>query len=231
MWYDNIPVLSYIRLRGLCRRCGRAIGARYPLVEFFSAGTYWLIAERLGTGPAAWKAALFASLLLILFCTDLQHLLLPDEATLGGLALGIGLSPLVPMPSGIAGVAYALLGLAPPAWLTSLTEAAVGATLFGGGLYLVGQLFYRVRGIEGLGLGDVKLVAMIAAFLGSSATLLVLLSASLLATLGGTLRVLQEGRGWHAPIPLGSYLAASALAALFTADRILAWYWEFMLPA
>lgn len=228
-WHDNIPVASFVWLKGRCRNCGRAISVRYPIVELANAAAYGLIVAQFGLGAAAWKYAILASMLLILFWTDLACFVLPDQVTLPGIAVGIGFSPFLPLREGIADIGYLLAGHAPPPWLVSLTEAALGAALFGGGLFLVGEIFYRARGIEGLGFGDVKLAAMIAAFQGTSATLLILLAGCLLALGGGLLAILAQGRGWRAPLPLGSYLAGAALASVFAGDAILNRYWEFML--
>ncbi len=228
-WYDNVPLCSFLWLRGRCRHCAQPISVRYPLVEVLNAVAYGLIVMRFGTGPESWKTALFASMMLILFFTDLAHFILPNQVTGGGLVAGIAFSSFVPMRQGLADLVYFLLGDYPAAWLVSLTESLLGAALFGGVLLLMGELFYRIRGIEGLGRGDVKLVAMIAAFQGTSVTLLVLLAGSLLATVCGTLAILAKGRNWYAPLPFGSYLSATALGSVFAADVILNWYWEYVL--
>ena len=228
-WYDNVPLGSFLWLRGRCRRCEQPISVRYPLVEALNAVAYGLIVMSFGTGPEAWKAALFASMMLILFFTDWAHFILPNQITYGGLIAGIALSAFVPLRQGLADLVYLPLGAGPAPWVVSLTESLLGAVLFGGALFVIGELFYRIRGIEGLGRGDVKLVAMIAAFQGTSVTLLILLAGSLLATVFGTLAIVAKGRNWHTPLPFGSYLSATALGSLFSADAILNRYWEYVL--
>lgn len=228
-WHDNIPALSYILLRGRCRSCGTAISPRYLLAELATASLFALIAVEFGTGLAALKAALFAAMLTILFFTDLERFVLPDQVTLSGFFAGIAFSPFVPLRPGVAQVGCDLLGLYPAPWAVSLLESLASALIWGGILYLTGEIFYRLRGVEGLGFGDVKLVAMLAAFQGSSETLLVLLAACLLATLCGTVAVLSGRKQWSSPLPLGSYLAFAGIAALFCADSILNRYWDLVL--
>lgn len=228
-WHDNIPVLSYILLRGRCRSCGAAVPPRYLVVELATASLFALIALGFGTGLAAFKGALLAAMLTILFFTDLEHFVLPDEVTLSGLLVGVAFSPLVPLRAGIAQVGCDLLGLYPAPWVVSLLESLASALILGGILYLMGEIFYRLRGVEGLGFGDVKLVAMLAAFQGSSEALLVLLAACLLATLWGTTAVLSGRQQWRSPLPLGSYLAFAGIAAIFCADYVLNRYWDLVL--
>ena len=228
-WYDNVPVLSFAMLRGRCRTCGRRIAWRYPFVELLNGLAYAMIAQQFGIGAEGWKLALLASMMLILFFTDLEHLILPDQVTKTGIAAGIACSWFVPLRPGIAEELLHFFGSYPPLEAVSLMESILGAILFGGGLFLIGEIYYRLRGVAGLGLGDVKLVAMIAAFQGTAEALLVLLGACLLATVLGSLAVLAGGKGWRDPLPLGSYLAGVALACIFLADAILNRYWEFVL--
>ena len=228
-WYDNIPLLSFALLRGRCRNCGGGIAWRYPLVELLNGLAYGMIAAQFGTGAEAWKLAILASMMLILFFTDLAHLILPDQVTLPGIATGIAFSWFVPLRPGIADALLLSFGSAPPQGMVSLTESVLGAALFGGVLILIGEIFYRLRGIEGLGRGDVKLLAMIAAFQGTSEALLVLLVACTLATICGSVAVLAGGKQWRDPLPLGSYVAGVALACIFVASAILNRYWEIVL--
>lgn len=228
-WYDNIPLLSYVLLLGRCRQCNQAIQWRYPLVELLTAATFALVAATHGFGLEMAKAALLASMLIILFFTDVEQMTLPDEVTLGGIVSGVTFSMFVPLPSGVADVGYLIAGGHPPVWLLSLTESLAGAILFGGSLYLIGEAYYRLRGIDGLGLGDVKLVAMIAAFLGTGETLLVLLLGCLLATVVGSVSVAVKRADWRTPLPFGSYLSGAALVTIFAGDAILNRYWEFVL--
>lgn len=226
-WYDNVPVLSYLLLRGRCRRCAARIGPRYPLVETANAALYALIAARGGLSFESAKMMIFASMMLVLFCTDLAERILPDEITVGGGVLGAALSPFAHLDAGLADFVFLLLGKNPEPWLRSLAESLLGAALFGGTLFLVGELYFRWRGIDGLGLGDVKMAAMIGAFWGVPQTLLVLIAGSLAATAAGLAMILFAGKGWKYALPFGSYLAAAAVPAMFFAQDALIWYWEW----
>ena len=228
-WYDNLPVLSFAMLRGRCRTCGRRIAWRYPAVELVNGFAFAMIAHQFGIGAEGWKLAVLASMMLILFFTDLAHLILPDEVTKTGIAAGIACSWFVPLRPGVAEGLLHFFGSYPRLEAVSLMESILGAILFGGGLFLIGEIYYRVRGVEGLGFGDVKLVAMIAAFQGTAEALLVVLVACLLATVFGSLGVFAGGRGWRDPLPLGSYVSGVALASIFLADAMLNRYWEFVL--
>ena len=228
-WHDNIPVLSYVLQRGRCHSCGATIRPRYLVVELATAIVFTLIVLDFGTGLAALKAALFAAMLTILFFTDLEHFVLPDQVTLPGILAGIAFSPFEPLRAGLAQVGFDILAVYPAPWAVSLLESLTSAVFFGGILYLTGEIFFRLRGVEGLGFGDVKLVAMLGAFQGSSETLLVVLGACLLATLHGTGAVLAGRKDWRSPLPLGSYLAFAAITAMFCADYILNRYWELVL--
>ena len=228
-WRDKLPVVSFVALRRRCRNCREAISWRYPLVEILTAAVFAGIAAQFGTGPDAFKQAVFASMMLVLVFTDIDHRILPDKVTLTGIAMGIAISPLVALPPGPAGMLVGLWGPGFPAWGVSLLEALLSAAVFGGCLWMVGEAYYRVRGSEGLGLGDVKLIAFIAAFQGSAATALVLIIGSWLATLGGILAITHYGKDRDYLIPLGSYLAGTALVMIFVAEPILDLYWSLIL--
>ena len=228
-WHDNIPVLSFAVLGGRCRACERAIPVRYPIVELATGALYWLIAAQYGVGAEAAKLAVFAPMMVILFFTDLKHLILPNQVTLTGILVGIGFSLLVPLRPGLAGLGYQLLGYAPSPQVVSVSEAVLGSALFAGILVLLAEAFYRMQGVTGLGLGDIKLVAALVTFHGTYLTLLVLLLACLLATIVGVAGVMVGAKGWRDPLPLGSYISAVALASIFLSDTMLGGYWELVL--
>ncbi len=228
-WFDNLPVASFVLLRGRCRTCRQRISWRYPLVELATGSAFALVVSTHGTGIEAVKLAVLASMLIVLYFTDVQHLILPDRVTLPGIAAGFGFSWFVPLRLGMADGALVLAGLRAPEPFRSAAESALSAAVLGGILLLVSEAFYRLRKIEGLGLGDVKLVSMIAAFQGSSETLLVVIVASILATAWGVGAALARRRGWREPLPYGSYLCAAAAGSIFLADAVLIRYWEFVL--
>lgn len=168
-WYDNIPVVSYLVLRGRCRYCRASISPRYPAVELVTGLLFFYFVRKLGITPAAAKLCVFSAILVALAFCDLEKRLLPDEFTLGGLAVGIGFAWFVPVdagPDNIADMLFWWLHLNVNGRLLSLSEALLAAFLLAGILWGAGEIYYRLRGREGLGFGDVKLVAMIGSFLG-----------------------------------------------------------------
>lgn len=228
-WYDNLPLLSYALLRGRCRHCNTRISLRYPLVELITGTAFALISAQFGGSTEALRSALFVSLLTIAFFTDREHFILPNQVTVRGLALGILSSPFVSLPPGLATIGYFFAGKQPPVWQLSLSESLLSALAFGGTFYVIGETYFRLRSVDGLGLGDVKLVAMIAAFLGSAEALLTVLVGCLLAMVIGGALILVRSDNWRTtPLPLGSYLSAAAFGSVFFGNAILNRYWEFM---
>lgn len=201
---DNIPLLSYIALRGRCRHCQHPIGRRYPLVELCSALLSGLAAWHFGTGAALAGALLFIWALLALTCIDLDTQLLPDQITLPLLWLGL---------------AFNLSNTYVP-----LADAVVGAMAGYLTLWSVFWLFKLVTGKEGMGYGDFKLLAAIGAWLGWQMLPLVILASSLVGALVGIALILGGRHGRGTPIPFGPYLAAAGLIALFWGPAIVtAW--------
>ena len=228
-WFDNIPLLSYALLRGRCRNCHERISRRYPFVELLNAALYALIVGRDGLTFESAKMMLFVSMMVVLFFTDLAEYILPDEITIGGTIIGIALSPFILLNEGMSGIIFFFLRKDPEPWVRSLTESCLGAILFGGVLFLVGEIYYRVRDVDGLGLGDVKMVAMIAAFWGIPHTMFVLIVGSLVAAVTGVTLIVVTKKDWKYALPFGSYLAAAAVIAVFWSHGILVWYWDLVI--
>jgi leader peptidase (prepilin peptidase)/N-methyltransferase len=225
-WYDNVPILSWLVLRARCRSCSTSIAARYPLVEAITGGLAVLALFHFGPTPTALIAFAFTAALLLITFVDLDHLFIPDEVSLPGILIGLALSML---PDGI-GIAN-----------------AVGGAVFGGGiLWIVAWGYERSTGTEGMGLGDVKLLAMIGAFLGWQAIPAILVVASLSGSLAGILviftargranagRIVRRfgvrGLGAHVrraarttAIPFGPFLALGAIVALYLPDITIPW--------
>ncbi len=201
-WYDNIPVLSWLLLRGRCRRCGARISLRYPAVELTTALLLVAVVARFGVSVPAAAAMVLGALLVTLALIDLEHFLLPDVLTLPGI---------------VAGLLFSLANaLVRP--LDALIGAAVGAAL----PYAVIVLYRMVRGVEGMGLGDVKLLAMIGAFLGWQGALLTLCLGACAGALVGIALVLA-GRGKaDTELPFGTFLSAAALLVLFARVPLVA---------
>ncbi len=201
-WYDNVPLLSYLLLAGRCRRCGVRIPLRYPLVEAGTAALLVAAVARFGLGVWGVEAAVFLLLLVPLAVIDLEHHLLPDWLTLSGLG---------------AGLAASALG-----GLVTLGEAVVGAVV-GAAVPLAVIFAYRlVRGVEGMGLGDVKLLAMIGAFLGWRGVLLTLCVGACAGAVVG-LGLIAAGRGRaDTELPFGTFLAGAAALVLFFGEAAMA---------
>ena len=198
---ENIPIVSFFLLRGRCAGCGGAISPRYPGVEALSGAGFALFAVVDGPGlPLLRDLALFSLLVPIAFI-DLDHRIIPDELSLGGIAAGILLSFL---PGGD--------------WMGSLA----GGLLGGGILYATAAAYEKVTGREGMGGGDIKLIAMIGAFLGWKGALFTIFCGSLLGVAGGLVAMRKGEEGLKTAIPFGPYLCAAALLARFLAEPFFA---------
>jgi len=205
-WFENVPVLSWLVLRGRCRTCRASISVMYPLVELTTAVVFAGGAIVYGLSALLVVRLVFACALIVLFAIDLRHRILPNVITLPGIAVGFFASWFLP-----------------PGWLSSLL-----GVLAGGGILLgIAEAYRRVRGQEGLGMGDVKMLAMIGAFLGLPLMVLTLVVASFTGSVVG-IGLMASGRGdMQAALPFGTFLAVGALVAAVAGDPILSWYLAF----
>lgn len=218
---DNIPVLSWILLRGRCRHCFTRIHWRYPLVEALTGIAFGLAVLTWGPTPAALKYSLFSALCIGMLFTDLETRILPDEFTLGGLAAGLVLSVLVPQQSTF----LSLFAPSLSAPLMSFTDAAVGAAVGSGSFWLVAEVYSRMRGREGLGFGDVKMVAMLGAFLGITGAMAAILVGCVAGSVLGLLWIwYRKQAASQYELPFGSFLAAAGLLIAFRGEGLLRWY-------
>ncbi len=208
-WYDNIPLVSFLLLGGRCRHCHRRIPFRYPLVELLTGGAFFAAVILHGSTLFAFKLCLFAAILVELIFSDIEERILPDEFTLGGMFAGFILAAVVPMDHGLV---YILLTPALGPVAVSVAESVAGAAFTGGALWAVGWLYQKIRHKEGLGLGDVKMVGMIGAFLGLHQTLLTLMVGSLAGSIIGLLYIygMRKDPATY-ELPYGSFLGAAAL--------------------
>jgi leader peptidase (prepilin peptidase)/N-methyltransferase len=221
-WYDNIPVLSYAMLGGRCRRCGHRIPARYPVVELLTAAAFFCSVKFLGVTMAGIKFCAFGAILIALVTSDFEERILPDEFTLGGAALGVIFAAFVPLNSGILQLVFSTLT---HPMLISVADAVFAGAFCAGALWVVGALYEKLRHREGLGLGDVKMVAMIGTFLGIQGALLTLIAGSLLGALIGLGYVWFTGKDASTyELPYGTFLGVAALFVGFFGEVVFNWY-------
>jgi leader peptidase (prepilin peptidase)/N-methyltransferase len=205
-WYENIPVLSWVVLRGRCRTCGEHISVMYPIVEAITAALFIAGYFIYGWTPLLAVRLAFTCAMVVLFVIDLQHYLLPNVITVPGIVIGFALSLVLP-----------------PGWKASL----IGLIAGGGLLFAIAEAWYRFRGIEGLGMGDVKMLAMIGAFLGWKLMLVTLVLSSFAGSLIGVGAIAMGRGGMKSMLPFGTFLAVGALTAAVAGDVILSWYLGF----
>jgi leader peptidase (prepilin peptidase)/N-methyltransferase len=204
LWYDNIPVISYVLLGGRCRHCRARIGIQYPFVEATTALLFAVAVRRIqpdlfGVG----KELLFTSLLIVLFFTDYTWRRLPNVVTLPGLAVG-----------------FVLAFWTPPGPLGAVLGAAFGGSV----LWFVRWGWKAATGVEGMGLGDVKMLAMVGAFLGLPLTFLVLFLAAISGAILGVALVAFGGRSVKMQLPFGCFLAVAAWIAITVGSDLITWY-------
>jgi len=207
--FDNIPLVSFLLLRGRCRGCGEAISWRYPAVELCTAILFALSFAVAPIGPLMGLRLLFLAALIVVTVIDLDHQIIPDVITLPGIVLGL------------LAAAY---GLGTP-----LSDSVAGMLLGGGLLYSIAVGYHALTGVEGMGGGDIKLLAMIGAFLGWQSVLLTLLLASSSGALYGAALVIRQRSNSRVPIPFGPFLAMGATCSLFFGDALVDWYVHHLL--
>lgn len=255
--YHNLPVVSWLLLKGECRSCRQPISPRYLVVELITGLLFLGCYLHFGPTLAALKCAVLGYLLLGLIFTDAETKLLPDAMTLPGIVIGIAFSLVVPVNDLASRI---MPGLVSPAmrsevsWrLWSLSDSLLGAAIGASFLYGAAAIYLRARGVEGMGFGDVKLMAMIGAFLGTKLTVLTIFASSLAGSLFGLSTVLavwvkrirrNQARGntsiearrraWQSArlalryyeMPFGVFLGAMAFLSFFFGNQLLDWYWR-----
>jgi leader peptidase (prepilin peptidase)/N-methyltransferase len=225
-WADNIPLVSYLALRGKCRYCAAKISPRYFLVELLTAVLFLLMWLKLTQwdptpvrgiyflkGPIYWMV--IAGLIVATFI-DFEHYIIPNEITVGGIVLGLVLSAIYPPLMDANTIQLSL-------WRSFLGVMVGGLTLLT--VAFVGELVFRK---EAMGMGDVKLLAAIGAFLGWQSTLFTVFVSSLLGGVVGLILVVGSKKGWESRIPYGPYIAFGALLWMFCGNEIMHWYFSFI---
>ena len=228
--YDNIPVLSWALLRGKCRACKAKISGMYPLVELLTALLFLGCYAAFGLTTEALKWAIFSALVIVLVFTDLRERILPDAVNFTGFALGLALSFVTRPADGTAlWVAMRVFHFPPPAPVNSFVDALLGAALGSGLLWLVSEAYFRLRGREGMGMGDVKMMLMAGAFLGVKRTLLTIFAGSLLGSILGLAFMAARRKDSNYELPFGTFLGMAALLVVFFGTPVVSWYQSVLL--
>ncbi len=208
-WFDNIPVVSWLVLGGRCRQCDAPISPQYPVIEIVTAILAVLIVAITPPGSLLASRLVLAAALIVLFVIDLEHQILPNSITLPGIAVGFFFS--LGTPQGPI-------------------DSLLGILLGGGVLYVIAVGYYMLRGEEGMGMGDVKMLAMIGAFLGWRAVLLTLVLSSFAGAVVGVALVASSRGGMRYALPFGTFLAMGAVVSMLAGDAIISWYLGFYEP-
>ena len=203
-WYDNIPILSYLLLMGLCRHCRIKFSLRYPIVELlgglFALGTYM----KFGLGFETLIYYLFITTLLVVTFIDIDHRIIPDVISLPGIPIFFAASFALPA------ITY--------------KDALLGILVGGGSLFLVAWLYSLLTKKEGMGGGDIKLLAMMGAIVGWQGVLFTIFVASLVGTLAGLAVMLKSRQGTKLAVPFGPFLSIGAITYIFFGTRLINWY-------
>jgi leader peptidase (prepilin peptidase)/N-methyltransferase len=258
-FYDNIPVLSWILLRGRCRRCRVSITPRYAVVELLTGATFLACYAHFGLTIVTLKYCAFGFLLLGLIFTDAETFLLPDKMTLTGLGIGLLFSLIVPVNDLASDLLPGMVPLSriPDTWhLLSLADSLLGAVVGASFIYGAGAIYRRARGVEGMGFGDVKLMAMIGAFFGIKLTIFTIFAGSIAGSFFGLGTILAvwikrtrrrivhnhepakqaRRRAWESAtialrrhqMPFGVFLGGMAMVAIFFGNQFFRWYWGLL---
>jgi leader peptidase (prepilin peptidase)/N-methyltransferase len=207
-WYDNVPVLGWLLLRGRCRDCRAPISVRYPIVELTTMAAFLACYWRFGADPLLVPRLVLAAALIALFAIDLEHQILPNVITVPGILAGIVFSAFLP---------------------PGIRDAVLGAALGGGVLWLIGETWSRLRKVEAMGFGDVKMLAMIGAFLGWKLVIVTFVLSSFVGGVFATLLLAARRTTWTAAIPYGTFLAIAAFVASLWGEALMNWYLSFYL--
>jgi len=229
-FYDNIPVVSYLALRAKCRHCKERISFRYPAVELLTAALFIAVAWHDGLSVALPFDLVFVSALLALVFIDAEHMILPNVITYPGIVFAVIARIAIPYLSGtshfddIPSLSQGALANM-PFWVTSLTGALIGTLLGGGSLWLMGWTWEKLRGIEAMGLGDVKMMFMVGAYLGWRLTILTIFVGVLTGSIIGIALMARQGqRNMQMLLPFGVFLGLGAIAALLFGVPLVEWY-------
>lgn len=228
--YDNIPILSWLILGGNCRNCKEKISFRYPAVELLHALLWLLVFWQIGFAPFLPVALFFTSAILALMFIDAEHMILPDLITYPLIILAFSVRLIYPIV--FSGFSFSDMEFYPltamsgqPEWLVSVVGAVLGALAGGGSLWLIGEIWKRLRGVDAMGLGDVKMMLGVGALLGWRQTILSIFLAAFAGALIGIVLIAKDrDKGLQAQIPFGIFLGIGSIAALLFGERMIGWY-------
>jgi leader peptidase (prepilin peptidase)/N-methyltransferase len=205
-WFENVPVVAWVALGGRCRTCGTGISIVYPLVEAFTGAMFVWAAWQYGPGWLLFSRLLLGCALVVLFFIDLRHRILPNVITVTGTIVG-----------------FILSFVAPPGWVSSLIGLVIGGLI----PLALAEAYLKVRKAEGLGMGDVKMLALIGAFLGWKLVLLTLVLGSFLGSFVGLGLIAARRGDMKLALPFGTFLAIAAMISATVGDSLIAWYMGF----
>ena len=227
--WDNIPVVSWLLLRGKCRACRTRISSMYPVVELLTGALFWGCYYAFGLSTEALKWAIFSALMIVLVFTDMRERILPDVVNFSGFAAGLLLSLVTKPSDGVAlWIANRIFDFPPPTPVVALADALLGAAFGSGLLWLVAETYFRLRGREGMGLGDVKMMLMAGAFLGLKRTLLTILAGSVIGSVLGLAFMMAKRKGSDYELPFGTFLGMAAVLVMFFGTPLVNWYLSLM---
>ncbi len=234
--YDNIPLLSWLLLRGKCRHCKNPIAPRYFAVELLNAVLFTLVFWRIGLNALLPVGLIFVASMIALIFIDAENMILPNVITYPLLIFALLVRLLFPLF--VSASYFSDLRIYPldqmnnsPAWLVSLVGAFLGALVGGGSLWLVGEIWKRLRGVDAMGLGDVKMMFAVGALLGWRLTLLtIFIGAFTGAVIGMIVIARQKEKDFQAQIPFGIFLGIGSICALLFGEQMISWYIQTFLP-
>ena len=234
--YDNFPILSWLFLGGKCRNCKEKISPRYPAVEFLTGSLFLMVFWQLGLSWFLPVGLIFVATMVALIFIDAEHMILPNVITYPLLVFALLVRLIFPLF--ISATYFADLEKFPlnyfngyPLWAISITGAILGALVGGGSLWLVGEIWKRLRGVDAMGLGDVKMMFGVGALLGWRLTLLsIFLGAFTGAVAGIFLISRQKEKDLQAQIPFGIFLGLGSVLALLFGEQLIKWYFDTFVP-
>lgn len=216
-WWHNIPVVSWVLLRGRCGFCKAPISARYPIVELMSGCCALLTVHQYGITPTGFLIFAFAAALIVISFIDFDYYIIPNLISIPGTVLGIAI-----------GLGNQFFHVFDPPFAASVTDSLLGILAGGGFLLFISEVYLRLRKIEGLGMGDVKLLAMTGAFFGAPGAIYTIFVGSCLGAILGVLGIVLLRRSANQQIPFGPYLAIATALFMYTGDLLVIWWARIM---